>query len=75
MIKNLVFCIFVKTINIMTTISLKTNSERAIDFARKMMESKKQLQQEIKEDAKSPEFLKIINDLIIQNETRRNTER
>lgn len=58
----------------MITISLKTNSERAIDFARKMMDSKKQLQQEIKEDAKSPEFLKIINDLIIQNEARRNTE-
>jgi hypothetical protein len=39
-----------------------------------MMDSKKQLQKEIKEDAKSPEFLKIINDLILQNETRRNTE-
>jgi hypothetical protein len=55
----------------MITISLKTNSERAIDFARKMMDSKKQLQKEIKEDAKSPEFLKIINDLILQNETQK----
>lgn len=57
----------------MITITLETSSERAIALARKMMESKRQLQQEIKEDAKSPEFLRIINELIIQNETRRNS--
>jgi hypothetical protein len=59
----------------MITITMETSSPKAIALARRMMESKKQLQQEIKEDAKSPEFLKIINQLIAQNESRRNTEK
>jgi hypothetical protein len=59
----------------MITITIETSSPKAIALARRMMESKKQLQQEIKEDAKSPEFLKIINELIAQNESRRNTEK
>lgn len=54
---------------------METSSPKAIALAKRMMESKKQLQQEIKEDAKSPEFLKIINQLIAQNESRRNTEK
>ncbi|MDZ7900963.1 MAG: hypothetical protein U5N85_23420 [Arcicella sp.] len=59
----------------MITITMETSSPKAIALARRMMESKKLLQQEIKEDAKSPEFLKIINQLILQNESRRNTEK
>ena len=59
----------------MITITMETSSPKAIALARRMMESKKQLQQEIREDAKSPEFLKIINQLIAQNESRRNPEK
>ncbi len=62
-------------ITLSITISLETSSKQAISFAHKMMESKKQLQNEIKEDAKSSEFLRIINELIAQNETRRNSEK
>ena len=59
----------------MITITVETSSPKAIALARRMMESKRQLQEEIKEDAKSPEFLKIINELMAQNEARRNTEK
>jgi hypothetical protein len=59
----------------MITISLETSNPQAVSFAHKMMDSKRQLQNEIKEDSKSSEFLRIIDELIIQNETRRNSEK
>ncbi len=53
----------------MITISFKTSSLKAIAFARKLMESKRETQEEIRQDFKSSEFQKVIEEL-----KRRNTE-
>jgi hypothetical protein len=47
----------------MVVISMKTSSPRAIAWARKMMESKRQIQAEIREGLKSPEIKAIFAEL------------
>lgn len=51
----------------MITISFKTSSLKAIAFARKLMESKRETQEEIRQDFKSPEFQKAIEELKRRN--------
>lgn len=47
----------------MVVITMKTSSPRAIAWARKMMESKRQIQAEIQEEFKSPEVKAIFAEL------------
>ncbi|MDP1816094.1 MAG: hypothetical protein Q8K92_16715 [Leadbetterella sp.] len=50
----------------MITVSVKSkglSSPEAISLAKKLLESKKELLEEIKQDGKNPEFIKRVNDL------------
>ena len=47
----------------MVVITMKTSSPRAIAWAKKMMESKRQIQAEIQEEFKSPEVKAIFAEL------------
>lgn len=51
----------------MITIGFKTSSPKAITFARKLMESKRETQEEIRQDFKSSEFQKTIEELKRRN--------
>jgi hypothetical protein len=47
----------------MVVISMKTSSPRAIAWARKMMENKRQIQAEMREEFKTPEVQAIVAEL------------
>jgi hypothetical protein len=47
----------------MIVVSMKTSSPRAVAWAKKMMESKRQTQAEIREELKSPEVRAIFAEL------------
>ena len=47
----------------MITISFKTSSPKAIAFAQKLMQSKRETQEEMRQNFKSPEFQKVIEEL------------
>ena len=50
----------------MITVSIKSkglSSPEAISLAKKLLESKKELLEEIKQDGQNPEFIKRVNDL------------
>ena len=47
----------------MITISFKTISPKAIAFAQKLMQSKRETQEEMRQNFKSPEFQKVIEEL------------
>lgn len=56
----------------MITISFKTSSPKAIAFARKLMASKREIQEEIRQDFKNPEFQKAIEELKKKNAEQKN---
>ncbi len=47
----------------MIVISMKTSSPRAVAWAKKMMESKRQIQAEMREEWKTPEVQAIVAEL------------
>jgi hypothetical protein len=47
----------------MIVVSMKTSSPRAVAWAKKMMESKRQIQDEMREERKTPEAQAIIAEL------------
>ncbi len=51
----------------MITVSIETSSPKAIDFARKLMASKRQSQKEMQAFAKTSEFQDIITELEKKN--------
>lgn len=57
----------------MVTITLQTSSEKAVIWAKKLAESKKEIQKDMREHAKTPEFQAIRNELIKKNEAKRNS--
>jgi predicted small metal-binding protein len=57
----------------MVTIKFQTRSDKAIAWAKQLAASKKEIQKEIREHAKTPEFQKIREELLLKNEIRRNS--
>ena len=56
----------------MITITMETSSPRAIALAKRLLASKKEMQEEIRAHAKTPEFKKAIEELRKRNAERNN---
>ena len=58
----------------MITISMKTSSPKAIELAKKLLASKKETEEEMREYRKTPEYKAMIEDLKRKNKERLDNE-